>query len=356
MALDPFKTAVIFIGAESFPKSKNFAPDTAFREAKNRIEKYFSSTLKVERQNILDLFDSEGGFDAQDSAIIDFLKAKIPAGIEDLFIYYVGHGGYSREDFYLSLKTTRHESPLFSSMPIKALGQTISKQARSIRTFLILDCCFAGAGGMGFMSESDEGLSREFKDAFPSRGVTLLCASSKDLRARIIGTRNITMFTEGLDHALSVGDRSYKKKYVPLRKILEFTHAFIKDHNPVEAVKPEIISPDQSEGDIADISHFRNFSYEDSKSDILEKRREIETEMMRNNFDSLAKKFLDFVWNFDLTEQFVMEAILLSSESTELATSRERIKQEEYTKRKTELYKAMLVLIREIFNQNTNQN
>lgn len=202
MGLDAKKTAVVLLGASAFPKSIQFSPSEAFLTAKQRIFKYFRETLQVD--DILDLFDSDSNADDQDQQISKFVQHAVSMGTEDVFVYYVGHGSFTPTDnsFYLALRNTRDENPSISSLTIRTLANTIIQSAHLIRTFVILDCCFAAAAGTGFMGAEAAVPAIQLKEVFASRGVALLCATSKDLPALIVEGRTITMFTESLNEAL----------------------------------------------------------------------------------------------------------------------------------------------------------
>ena len=356
MSLNPNTTAVVFIGAETFLKS-GFNASTAFTEAKSRIISYFQDLLRIAPVNILDLFDSERSADDQDSSIVAFVKKMVSDGIQDLFIYYVGHGSFTPGEnaFYLALKNTRDDNPGISSLTINTLGNTISRHANSIRTFAILDCCFSGAAGMGFMSAADQGPAIQLKDSFPAKGVAIFCATSKDLPALIVSERNVTMFTEGFELALKNGDPMISEKFLSLRQLQHLTYSFIKEKNPGQAIRPEILSPMQGQGDLADMELFQNFGYEEARYDIEAQRNVIIKEMVANNFVNLGNIFLDFVREHDRSDDLLLESILLASECNELA--KENISKSEYTENKKAVYRDIMNTVKVIIeNSKSVQN
>ena len=358
MPINSKKTAAIFLGASHFPKSKAFDPSEAFSEAKKRILDYFKNQISLDEDNLLDLFDSDFGADDQDSKINDFLKTRVVQGIEDLFVYYVGHGSFapSDETYYLAIKSTRDENPSISSITVRTLANTIRQAANNIRTFLVLDCCFAAAAGTGFMSDAAQLPAIQFKDLFATKGIALLCASSKDLPALIIQDRKITMFTESFDYALRHGDSSIANKYLSLRQLHELTYSQIRIKNPGKSVRPEVLSPIQIEGDIADLPHFENFSFSDIRYDIVAKKREIEGAMIRNNFVELGNLFIDFVRNFDVSQVFNIQSVLLCSECNEIAEEKSSLERAIYKERKDQLYIEIISIIERILNQDLDSN
>jgi hypothetical protein len=351
VALNPFKTAIILLGSENFPKS-SFEPSSAFTAAKKRIHSFFKDVLKLDEPNFLDLFGKESGADEQDSLIIDFIKLMVAKGIEDIFIYYVGHGSFNPTDnsFYLALKNTREENPGVSSMTINILGRTVSLNANGIRTFLILDCCFSGSAGMAFMSDQNCGPALQLQEAFPMKGIAMLCAASKNSPAMIVRERNITMFTEGLELALKSGDPMSSDKFLSLRQIQQLTFSYIKQYNPGVAVRPEVISPNQTHGDIADLELFENYAYQDARYDVGAKRDAIMKEMVSNNFINLGNLTIDFVKEYIDDQDLLIDAIILGSECNELNEAKGKIATSEYSDRKKTLYRDIMKMVMKIFD------
>ena len=356
MPLEKNKVSLIVVGASSFPKSRNFQTDTAFLSAKNRIVDFFCDPhgLSLEKNKILDLFDLDESSDAQDNAIFEFITRMKVQGITDLFLYYVGHGGFTPHegDFFLAIKCTRDSNPGVSSVRLSTLSRTISTSAHDIRTFIILDCCFSGQAGISFMSNGIiEAVGKKLKEDFPAKGVALLCSSSKDLPSLIIKDRNITMFTEGLDKALRNGDPSIRNKYLSLRQIHNLTSNYIKQLNLGNATRPEVISPIQPMGDIAEIPHFFNNAYAESKTDILVRKREIEAEIIRNNLINASNLFIDFVRDFDLKETYNVESVLIGSDCYDLEEEKSAIEKDIFKERRKQIYVRILGIIKEILLQ-----
>jgi hypothetical protein len=360
--LEKNKAGVIILGASSFPDSPNFQEDTAFFEAKKRVEDYFLDqhglALNKEDQ-ILDLFDSEKDPNGQDVAITAFIRKIKSLEIKDLFVYYVGHGGFTahEEAFYLAIRATRDSNPAVSSITFKSLSTTIANCASAMRTFIIIDCCFSGAAGFSFQSgDISVAAGKQLQDDFPSKGVALLCSSSKDIPSLIIKDRNITMFTEGLHLALSKGDPSISNKYLSLKQIHQLTFSYIKQMNPGKDVRPEVMSPYQPVGDIAEMPHFINFAYSDPKADILLKKREIDEEMVKNNVQVVGKLLIDFVRNFDMAEVYYEESILIGVDCFDLEEEKATLDKEIYREKRKKLYVHIMEIIRNILRQNPSLN
>lgn len=358
MGLDPKTTAIALLGASSFTQSEYLTDSKAFLAAKIRISNYFQKTVGISQENCLDLFDSNDNADNQDSLLNEFISAKVASGTQDLIIYYVGHGAFAPADntFYLALRNTRDSNPTLSSMTIRALANTVLLSAKKIRTFIILDCCFAAAAGTGFMSGQIDASTMYLRDTFATKGVALLCASSKDLPALVIQNREITMFSESLNEALLSGDSSINNRHLSLRQIHNLTYSYIKKLNPGLEVKPEVLSPIQIEGDIADLPHFENFGYGDSRHDIIVLKREIEGEIISNNLIGLGSLFIDFIRNFDQTGKFNTESILLCSECNELADEKATLDRSEFRQRKKNVFINIMRIMEQVIIDNIKAN
>ena len=65
------------------------------------------------------------------------------------------------------------------------------------------------------------------------------------------------MFTHALLQALSAGSSQYQE-HLSLRDVIDLTIDFLSDESNEEAPHPQLHSPDQSEGDVANIPFFPN--------------------------------------------------------------------------------------------------
>jgi hypothetical protein len=349
------KTGLIILGASEFPLSNNFQSSNAFLEAKTRIKKYFTDLdgLALDKTFILDLFNSDEGADPTDIAIGDFIGRLRQQNVMDLFIYYVGHGSFSPGDrgFFFAIKKTRDDSLSVSSITLRSLAGKISRLAVDLRTYFIIDCCFSAQAGIGFMADTNNIIGQQVLEEYPTKGVTLLCSSSKDLPSLIIEERNVTMFSESFEMALRKGDSSISQKFLSLKELHKLTHSYIKQLNPGKDIRPEIISPIQPTGDIAEIRQFYNYGYKDSKADIIAKKREIENEMIRNNVLAMCNLFIDFVRNFDIQGQYEDAIVDLGSQCYDLEEEKSSMEKEAYKVKRNKLYAIIREITKAIINQ-----
>lgn len=148
------------------------------------------------------------------------------------------------------------------------------------------------------------------------------------------------------------GDSSVGTRYLSLRQIHALTYSHIRRLNGGQAVKPEVVSPMQLEGDIADIPRFENFAFAEVKHDIVAQKRNIEGKMIQNDLTGLGNLFIDFVRNYDESGQYNIESILLCSECNELVDEKSNIDLSEFGKRKRALYIQVVTMLNQIIDDN----
>lgn len=272
----PETTLVIILGASEWPKSPEFQASAAFSNSARKVRDYFMSPggFSLLDENLLDLFDADISVDDIDVKISSFLEERISEGkkegrkpFADVIVYFIGHGGFTRgHDYYLAIRRTRSDSPSPSSIGIAWLANTIKERARYLRRIIILDSCFAASAFVHFMAGPAQVATTQTLDAFsvpgkvvgfPSRGTSLLCSSRHDKPSLLTPDEKFTMFSEALVQTLTTGD-SKRQKNIPLRAVCDLSEDFLRAAYGDEAPKPEVHSPDQSEGDVANIPFFPN--------------------------------------------------------------------------------------------------
>ena len=236
---------------------------------------------------MLDLFDSEKSTDEQDVVIGQFLEERSNAfkmtgsAAKDLVVYFIGHGGFVGRDadFYLAIRRTRMDNPRASSLPVMALADTLAERARHMRRIIILDCCFATAAFSAFQSGPAQVALEKTVDAFevgqkvigfPTKGTTLLCSSGHKSPSLILPDGSSTMFTKSFLDALVQGIPS-SQEHLSLRAVKNKAAGLLSEMR--NAPKPVVLSPDQSEGDVADIPFFPNSWIDKQRRQKLEEER-----------------------------------------------------------------------------------
>jgi len=271
---------VMLLGAHEFRSAPSLRSADAFTNSYSAVKSYFldpDGFGLADPKNMLDLFDSDLNSAALCKQIKEWLEHKlapVAAGAQqltDVFIYYVGHGGFGRHDgsYYLALKSTESYDPYTHSLQLHSLATLLRTYAGTQRRYLILDSCFAAAASEKFQSPLNnvvketvnrEGWSEGINDRgdlpAATRGTSLLCASSST-EAAIFGDQ-YTRFSEALIKVLTQGDPTGGRE-LSLRNVLQLSWDYMFRTYGAEAVHPEVHSPDQrGMRDIADDAIFPN--------------------------------------------------------------------------------------------------
>jgi hypothetical protein len=272
-------TAAILLGASSFPlHSETYGPNEAFLHSKQDFRAYLQDQthgLALPDEAICDLFDLQHLPSQQLVAMGRFLE-KINKQVErgtlcNLIVYYVGHGYFAglRQEYHVALACLEMGYDATTGLKVTELAEVLKERARSFRRFVILDCCFAAEALKEFQGGADDAVYAKAKGAFaedmprrpveiPHRGTALYCAADKDSVARSPKELSHTMFTDALLTVLRSGDRQ-SAPYLTLADVKDLAWERLQSHsNPV---RPVLHSPDQTEGDIAEIvGLFPNFA------------------------------------------------------------------------------------------------
>ncbi|GHO45037.1 hypothetical protein [Ktedonospora formicarum] len=275
----PQTTLVILLGASAWPFYSEFRSSEAFANAARRLKAYFLNPrpFGLPAENLLDLFDSDKSADELDAAIGQFLEQRLTtmkaagnAG-RDLLLYFIGHGGFvgRDSDFFLAIRRTRMENRRASSMQVLSLADTLAERARYLRRMIILDCCFAAAAFRDFQAGGPDQVAqqktieafevRRKTRGFPSKGTTLLCSSNHTSPSRLLPDDSWPMFSKAFLDTLVEGT-AIQREYLSLRDVKENAADLL--HEIRDAPLPVVHSPDQSEGDVADIPFFPNPQFE----------------------------------------------------------------------------------------------
>ena len=271
----------IFLGSSTFPKSPQLPRNESFCNSANDLMKY----LKDERcfgmpdRNLLNLFDDPRAPSQQLEAIAEFLvqetqrSKKLGPNPEDLLIYYVGHGLFTSGSSFaycLALQST-NEKVGGTSLRACDLADVVKTNADYLRRYMIIDCCFAASIFNEFQAAPITAARKQIKDMFPERGTALLCASNSREPARAPEALRLTMFSSALLKALRKGHPAEgpQLSFYDLGRLINHN---VRRSFPKTYVRPEVHSPDQREGDIAQIPLFPNPGYCQPKPASIDRR------------------------------------------------------------------------------------
>jgi hypothetical protein len=263
----PDTTFVVMLGASRYPRDEKLSNEQFLRSAK-AVRQYFESRdgFALPSDNLLWLFDSPRAPSDLDGDIRDFLRSASQrdeaSRPRDVIVYYIGHGFFDdQRSYFLALHSLRPDAP-DSSYRFKTLQLAIKSEARHARKYLILDACYSGAASREWMSPNADAqlvvneVAQEAKDDLPHKGTALLCATNRDDLARAPAKADYTMFSGALIDVLQTPTALAAGYRLSLRQLRDLAYDVIRDHYPDDAVRPEVHSPDQKEGDVAAIGLF----------------------------------------------------------------------------------------------------
>jgi hypothetical protein len=246
------QTIGIVLGASRFPNLLIDSPrlGAAFAKSKADAKRYLSRICG----RVLDCFDSTKLPNVLCLEVADFLEQHTLA--TDLIVYYVGHGGFlGTQEYFLACRATREKQKHATGLRVSDLATSIIGSFRSRRVYLIFDCCFAGSAADSFQCASDDLIAKQ-SEKLPS-GVALLNASSRNEAAVVPEGGERTMFSECLLEVLRRGIPARGDR-LTLREVGNAVTDLVMLKYPEIAVRPEVHSPRQRDGDVADVPLFPN--------------------------------------------------------------------------------------------------
>jgi hypothetical protein len=280
-ALQRERTLAVVLGVSEWPSYPEFTSATSFRRSAQEVADYLCSPEgpNIPKANIrvqIDAFE-----DAPEilRGVRRFIRDRrkylknYGTTATDLFIYYVGHGGFGERDtFFLSVRATDEDDPLGTSITAESLGRLIQEDAAGLRTYLVLDCCFAASVMRVFMSGGGplgvaevklqdalppQGDLRGETGALPEYGTALFCASGPREPARAPPNLPHTMFTGGLLEVLHEGDAE-APLWLSSDDLQRVVRARLAERFKDKAVLPQVHVPQQRRGRVDLVPLFRN--------------------------------------------------------------------------------------------------
>lgn len=232
----PGTTLALVFGASHWPDAPKFEDAPSFEQSANALIEYLRDPegFGLPWANIKIFFNSLDDAAEQLEQAKQFIErrrrqaigtAEIPT---DLLVFFVGHGDFEGEprDFYLSIRRTHEERPLITSITARELGNLIRRSAGDLRTYLIVDCCFAAALQHGFMTSRlglaemrlHEALPRGTLSTepdqvmIPASGVALLASAGLNDPALAPRDQRLTAFTAALLDVLRTGSARFGQR------------------------------------------------------------------------------------------------------------------------------------------------
>ncbi|GAA2480021.1 caspase family protein [Winogradskya humida] len=230
---------VVLLGASRYPSRPDLTNDM-FRKSCIRFRGYATVRLGA---RVLDLFDSPDSPGDLVTQIQEFLAENTGS---DVLVYFVGHGARTSIDgpFALFTAVARQNAMKSTAFSADYLVEATREAGRTRRIHFLLDACFSGAA------------TQNFTAPMGSAGVAILASASSDDSSSSAGD-GATVFTAALMDVLERGDRGYKRR-LSLRNLRDL---IVREIGHSE-VRPELHSPQQREGDAADLELFPNAAYD----------------------------------------------------------------------------------------------
>jgi hypothetical protein len=273
--LDPSGTVAIILGAHDWSKA-GLSNAPSFRRSAAQLHRYLLNPsprgLELEPDLVLSLFDDPSPASVQLGRIRDAVRALIrersseDRAINDVLIYYVGHGAFDDSGhLHLLVRDSSEGIEAQSSIAALDLAQVMRVAAPQQRRLVILDCCFseAAVAAFGAMSGAleDAVASTALKDlaSVPAaaRGTLLLCSSPR--RQVSIGKPNAerTLFTGALLSALDDGADHIAEEMLSFFDLREaIFDRMLREHD--SPPRPALHQPEQQAGDLTRLPAFPN--------------------------------------------------------------------------------------------------
>jgi WD40 repeat protein len=248
---------VIFLGASEFPYKPGL-DKASFLNSKEEIAGVLTKKyLLTKRVAKLDLFDKNDLTHDIVAKIQGFVRSQ--KSLTDIIIYYCGHGDFlDNRKYYLTLRGTRENQEATTGLLFDSFAHDLESVLNGKRTYIILDCCFAGAASEIWMSQGGSAfVAEQIQQNYAPRGTALFVAASADEPALAPNEQDTTLFSGHLIKALRDGIRN-KAPALSLVDLADYIRGRIENEPIRRRVKPEIHVPRKQDGDVSLSPLFRN--------------------------------------------------------------------------------------------------
>jgi hypothetical protein len=308
--------AAIVIGASKFEKSPGLNRAGFYESASDFIAYLLDEKLfALPSRNLLNLFDSKLSPGDHLETICDFLEGYLrqaPGDTNDIVIFYVGHGGFVglNAEYFLTIATTKEGLEGSSSIRIGDFSSALRDHAKRARKYLILDCCFAASAFSQFQSPSlSDIISAQTLEPLPRTGTALLCSSGPRQVSLALPGQTHTMFSGALMQVLRNGESSGQAAF-SLQQVGSRVEDILRQKYAPDWIRPEVHSPDMSEGDIACVPVFPNprFNPKQRPVPIREYVQELEL-LLEERTKQLVRMTTNLERSYDITLETLGDAM-----------------------------------------------
>jgi formylglycine-generating enzyme required for sulfatase activity len=253
-------TIAVLLGASEYPQKPAWSNPVLGTSARAFRDYLLAPTgLSLTPGQVLDLFDAAAGAADQLFQIKEFLK-KSGTRARDLIVYYVGHGGFDNDDYYLGIRNTQHDHEFITTIESRKLARIIREGFGRKRVYVILDSCFAASAAPDWQGDEIEAAVRKMSQPLPRQGTAFLAAASKYDVTRAPRAERYTVFSGAVLEALAHGvDRAQPR--ISLYELYEEVRDRLQRRETDEEARPELHTPSQREGDVARLGLFPNAAY-----------------------------------------------------------------------------------------------
>jgi hypothetical protein len=255
-------TYAVLLGASHWPDGA-FTDALQFKQSSQAFKAFLTDPAgqDLPLKNVLDLFD-DGRPPSELTRSIDlFLKTARAAGpVNDLIVYYVGHGAFDpgpRSDYFLALRSTEQRDLLGTGLAMPSLRRAIAPSGWHPRIYMILDCCFAASATDTFRPQAElAGIVRvKLREEFPEKGIANLCAAGAADPAKYRADEAYTMFSGAMLEVLDRGIEGREGR-LSLNTLRDGAFSVLAERYGTMAPRPEVHATDQSSGSVANVDLF----------------------------------------------------------------------------------------------------
>ncbi len=184
-------THVVLIGIESYQDEALHDLPSAFDDVA-ALSKVFTKNIGIPRKQIKRLIDIEERDDLMHK-LKEVVKRK---GVENLILYYAGHGVLDDDmtNYYLTLCNTEVDDLEFTGITVKKLSERLG--SKNWNVILILDCCF----------------SEKAFEQFSQRNFFVLASSAKNKTSKYPLNNDHSAFTGKLIQVINEGINNGKEQ------------------------------------------------------------------------------------------------------------------------------------------------
>jgi ankyrin repeat protein len=250
-------TLAVLLGASDYPLRDGWTNPVLGSSARAFRDYVLSPTaLALAPSNVLDLFDDDAD-QVQQLLRIEAFLATEGARARDLVLYYVGHGGFDSDDYYLGIRCTQRDREFITTIESRKLAKVIRGGFRRKRLYVILDACFSGTAASDWQGDEIELAVRRLARPLPRGGTAFLAAASKHEVARAPRSERHTVFTGAILQALTRGVDNAQPR-VSMHELYEAVRELLLQRAGDDEALPELHRPSQRDGDVALVPLFPN--------------------------------------------------------------------------------------------------